>query len=176
MVPIPRRAIPYFLLLVTTVVWLHAGVASALPIGDFSWDDDEVGLFGPFFTVANFSDVTGFSGSFFDMSVDLDTDAGLQEIPILFEDGSSIIPAGGAAQSTDDLSLYTINTATLRLRFEHGAVVVAELNPDFRSTTIDFTPPDPVSVPEPSPIGIVALGLTALWLLRTTRGPSSRRN
>ncbi len=177
----PRRVSHPLVLLVAAAVWLHAGVVLALPIGDFSWDVDEFGLFGPFFTVTNFSsDLPGFSGSFLDVFVDLDTDLGLQEIPILFEDGLSIIPAGGAAQSTDDLSAFTINNASLRLIFEHGPVVVAELSPEFRSTVIDFAPPplpppDSASVPEPSTFGMVALGLLALWSLRIRPGQKSLR-
>jgi MYXO-CTERM domain-containing protein len=177
MVTPPRRAFRLPVVLLVAAVWLHAGVASAVPIGDFSWDVDEFGLFGPFFSVANFSsDLPGFSGSFFDVFVDLDTGAGFQEIPILFEDGLSIIPAGGAAQSTDDLSGVTISRASLRLTFEHGPVVVAELNQDVLSTVIDFTPPPPPdsgSVPEPSPFGMVALGLVALWTLRIRRWAKS---
>jgi hypothetical protein len=171
MVITPRRVSRPLVCLVVVVVWLQAGVASALPIGDFSWDDDEFGLFGPFFTVTNFSsDLPGFSGAFFDVFVDLDTDFGDQEISILFEDGLPIIPAGGAAQSTDDLSAFTINGASLRLSFEHGALTVGALSPEVRSTLIDFTPPpDSASVPEPSTFGMVVVGLISLCTIRIKR-------
>jgi hypothetical protein len=160
---------------VVVAVLLPTPSAQAIPIGDFSWDDDPFGLFGPSFRVTNFSsDLPGFSGSFLDVFVDLDTDLGLQEIAILFDDGLPIIPAGAGAQSTDDLGALTINGASLRLIFEHGPVVVADLTPDVRSTIIDFAPPpDSTLVPEPSTIGMVAIGLFTLWTLgigRRARG------
>jgi hypothetical protein len=94
----------------------------------------------------------------------------------LFEDGSQTIPAGGVAQSNEDLSAFTINSASLQLSFEHGTVFVAELKPELRSTVIDFAPPPPpdsVPVPEPSTFGMVALGLIALWTLRIRPGQRS---
>ena len=167
-----RRASRPLVCLIVVVLWLQAGVASALPIGDFSWEDDESGLFGPFFTVTNFSsDFPEFSGAFFDVFVELDTDLGPQEIPILFEDGFPIIPAGGQGQSNNVLTAFIINGASLRLSFEHGAVIVGDLGPAFGSTVIDFAPPpDSVSVPEPSTFGMVVLGLIVLGALRVRRG------
>ncbi len=97
--------------------------ARAVPIGVFSWDEHgeaecEAGLCGSVFSVGNFSTLEDplfglglLGGSFFDVFVDLQTDAGSRSLLL----GDVIAP--DSFQSIEDLSSLTILSAGLRLTF-----------------------------------------------------------
>ena len=158
--------------------------AGAIPIGDFNWSEHtdsecDSGLCGAFFSVDNFSDDPFLSlgppgDSFFNVSVELLTSAGLLLAPLILGD---IAP--GAGQSIDDLSGATLASAALTFTFglpgsiqlldEFGNIVTSLTGPG--SALIDYTAAV-VPVPEPSTLLCCVSGLVALAYERRTK----RRN
>ena len=152
--------------------------AHALPIGDFSWSEHneaecEAGLCGAYFSVANFSDASfpPVGGSFLDVFVDLQTDAGPSSLSL----GSEIV-TGASSQSIEDLFGLSILSATLRFTFAaapgsfqlldfDGNAVAGLTAPG--SLLIDFTAHE--SVPEPATALLFAAGLLAASLGRKAR-------
>lgn len=140
--------------------------AATIPIGAFNWseytpDECVVGLCGPFFFVSNFSTDPALSlgplgASFFDVSVDLQTDSGSQSLSL------GDIDPGNSSQSIDDLFGTTITTAALSLTFgmplrpgsiqlldEFGSVVAALTAPGSLQIAYSDLAPN-AEVPEPS--------------------------
>ena len=149
--------------------------ARAIPIGDFSWNEHTeeecaASLCGAFFSVGNFSNDPDLSlgvlgGSFFDVFVDLQTDAGLSSLSLGGE-----IAAGNSSQSIEDLFGLDVLSAGLRLTFRvptlpgsvrlldfDGNAVAALTAPG--SLLIDYVIDEIVTVPEPSTLLLFAGGL-----------------
>jgi len=152
--------------------------ARAIPIGDFTWsehteDECAAGLCGAFFSVANFSNDPDLSlgalgESFFDVFVDLQTDAGTPSVLVGGE-----IASGNSSQSIDDLFGLTVLSARLRLTFTvptlpgslrlldlDGIAVAGLIVPG--SLLIDYAIDDVVPVPEPPALLLLAGGLIGI--------------
>jgi hypothetical protein len=146
--------------------------AQAIPIGVFSWDDPPAcDLFCGPFSVGNFStdfDLGPLGDSFFDVVVNLETDAGPQALFL-----GDIAP-GESRQSFEDLSLVTVTSAGLAFTFTvpslpglvqllvlDGNVVTALTAPG--SLLIDYAVRiiEPVPVAEPSTLLLLAGGVLA---------------
>ncbi len=171
--------------------WLVYGVAAlvyllistpayATAVGVFNWSEYtpeqcDVGLCGAFFSVGNFSTDPDLSlgtlgGTFFDVSIGLQTDGGPVSLPL-----GDIAP-GDSSQSIDDLSLTTIASAGLTLIFgqpgtiqlldEVGNQVTALTAPG--SLLIDYAA-SPSSVPEPSTLLLLIGGISVTASARRAR-------
>jgi hypothetical protein len=159
--------------------------ASAIPIGDFSWneytEDDcsAVGRCGAYFAVGNFSDLSlgDDAGPFFDVFVDLDA-AGSPSLSL------GDIDAGLSIQSFEDLFGLDILSAALRLTFTipsqpgsvrlldlDGNVVTALTGPG--SLEIDYLIDDVVTVPEPPTSLLFLAGVVGMCLVRQARAASA---
>jgi hypothetical protein len=179
-IALPARWLVYS---VAPLVWLLISTpAHATAIGVFNWseytqDECDAGLCGAFFFVENFSTDPDFSlgalgDTFFDVSVDLQTDGG--PMSLLLND----IAPGDSSQSIDDLSATTIATAALTLTFglpgsiqlldELGNEVTALMAPG--SLLIDFAASEPPApVPEPSTLLLLIAGVSVLSRARRAR-------
>lgn len=152
-------------------------VASAVPIGDFSWgehteDECATGLCGSFFSVVNFSDVSfpPLGGTFGDVFVDLETTVGPSSL------GLGEIVVGGSSQSLEDLFDLSILSAALSLTFSAapGSFQLLDLDGNAvagltapGSLLIDYTVD--ASVPEPATLLLFTAGLLGLGLGRRAR-------
>jgi hypothetical protein len=179
-IALPARWLVYG---VAPLVWLLLSTpAHATAIGTFNWseytqEECDVLFCGPFFTVENFSTDPDFSlgalgDTFFDVSVDLQTDGG--PISLLLGD----IAPGNSSQSIDDLSSTSILTASLTLIFgrpgsiqlldQFGNEVTALTGPG--SLLIDYAASEPPApVPEPSTWLLLMGGLSVLAHARRAR-------
>ena len=161
--------------------------ARAIPLGNFSWDETpECELFcGPTFSIGNFStdfDLGPLGDSFFDVVVNLETDAGPQALFL-----GDIAP-GESRQSFEDLSFVTVTSAGLALTFTvaslpgvvqlldlDGNVVTALTAPG--SLLIDYAVRiiEPVPVAEPSTLLLLAGGVLAAAARRRAAGKRRER-
>ena len=158
-------------------VCLSASRADAVPIGVFSWAGDD--LFGPLFTVENFSDDAGQSlglpgGAFSDVFVDLVFGDGTAPLSLMLasivEPGDETIDPGEIAQNFALPTSFDIGSAALRLALpfegtigliDAGGTPIESLTQANSAALIDFTP-----VPEPSTLLLVGVGLASARLMR----------